>query len=282
MQAHVQFFRQAGACAHDLWGDRERRAWRQGDLDLGAVATFVVAVDKSLAVGQDDLALLYRLLRRQAAIGLAQAHRAAGEHGAHAQFAHCLDLHVDGVVQALREQVVVVGGGGATRQQQFGQGDFAGQCQFAGGQARPDGIQGFQPGEQRLVHHRGPGPGQGLVEVVVGIDQARQHHVLAGIEDVLARGAGALAARQKFTDAAILDDQAATGIAAVGREDGKGGFQPGAGRRHGAGSSESGFRVSQLSVALSADPGPPRGRGIESTASPRGFQFTRSGLRPCS
>lgn len=106
----------------------------------------MVAVDKSLAVGQDHLALLHRLLRWQAAVLLAQAHGTTGEHGAHAQLAHGFDLHVDGVVQAFREQVMVVGGGGAPGQQQFGQGHLACQLKLGRGQPRPHRVEGFEPG----------------------------------------------------------------------------------------------------------------------------------------
>ena len=87
----------------------------------------MVVPNQPLAVGQDDFSLLHGLLRRQAAVGFAQAHRTAREHGAHAQFAHRFDLHVDGVFQAAWEQVVVVRRGAATGQQQFGQGHFTGQ-----------------------------------------------------------------------------------------------------------------------------------------------------------
>lgn len=114
----------------------------------------MVAVDKSLAVGQDHFALLHGLLWRQATVGLSQAHGAAGQHGAHAQLAHGFDLDVDGVVQALWEQVVMVGGGGAAGQQQLRQGDLAGQLQLGWGEACPDRVEGFQPGKQRLVDHR--------------------------------------------------------------------------------------------------------------------------------
>ena len=186
VQAHVQLLGQFGALAHDFLSHREGRAGRQGDLDLRAIAALVVLADQALAVRQDYFALLHRLLRRQATIGFAQAHRTAGEHGAHAQLAHRLDLHVDGILQAAREQVMVIGGGAAAGQQQLGQRHLAGQRQLLRREARPDRVERFQPGEQRLVDHRRPGAGEGLVEVMVGVDQARQQHVLAGIEGLLA------------------------------------------------------------------------------------------------
>ncbi|VVO45018.1 hypothetical protein PS723_06491 [Pseudomonas fluorescens] len=147
VQAHVELVGQFRTGRHDLWGNGKRRAGRQGNLDLRAIATFVVFGDQALAVGENHFTLLHGLLRRQPAVGFTQTHRAAGEHRAHAQFAHALDLYINGVFQTFGEQVVVIGRGGAARQQQLGQSDFARQCQFLRGQSSPDRIQGFQPGE---------------------------------------------------------------------------------------------------------------------------------------
>ncbi|MNN96944.1 hypothetical protein D3C81_2160100 [compost metagenome] len=77
----------------------------------------MVGVDKSLAVGEDDLALLDSLLGWQAAIGFAQAHGTTGEHGPHAQVTNGLHLNINGVFQAIGEQIVMVGCRGAARQQ---------------------------------------------------------------------------------------------------------------------------------------------------------------------
>jgi hypothetical protein len=68
--------------------------------------------------------------------------------------------------------------------------------------------------------------------VVVGIDQARQQHVLAGVEHLLAGLRRALAGGQHLFDQAIGDDQAASGVEVVGGEDRQGVFQPGADRGH--------------------------------------------------
>uniref|UniRef100_A0A1I8ASN4 Na_Ca_ex domain-containing protein n=1 Tax=Steinernema glaseri TaxID=37863 RepID=A0A1I8ASN4_9BILA len=68
-----------GPAQHALGGDGLGTVAQalQGDLDLRARVTLVVTVDKSLAVGQDHLALLHRLLRWQATIGFTQAHGTA-------------------------------------------------------------------------------------------------------------------------------------------------------------------------------------------------------------
>ncbi|MNF58377.1 hypothetical protein D3C84_399290 [compost metagenome] len=221
VQAHVEPVRHFGAGGHDFGGDRERRARRQGDLDLRAFTALVVFGDQALAVGEDDFTFLHGLLRRQAPVLFTEAHRAPGQHGAHAQFAHAVDLHVDGVFQAIGKQVMVVGGRGTPRQQQFGQGYLGRQREFFRGQSGPDRVEGFQPREQRLVDHRCPGAGQGLIEMVVGVDQPRQDHVLAGIEDLCAGSGRLLALLEYFDDHAVLQHQAATGIEVVGREDGE-------------------------------------------------------------
>ncbi|MCY1436858.1 hypothetical protein D9M71_529960 [compost metagenome] len=222
VQAHVEFVRQLGTGRHDFRGHRERRARCQGDLDLRTVTAFVVFGDQPLAVGEDHFAFLHGLLRRQATVLFTEAHGSAGEHGAHAQFTNALDLHVDRVFQTFREQVVMVGGGGATGQQQFSQRDFGGEGEFFRGQACPDRVQGFQPREQRLIDHRRPGAGQGLIEVVMGVDQARQDHMLAGIEHFIARCGRLLTGAEYFDDQTVLQHQAATGIETIGRENGEG------------------------------------------------------------
>ncbi len=224
VQAHVEVVGQFGAGFHDFRRDGKRRAGRQGDLDLRAVATLVVFADQALAVFENNLALLHGLLRRQAAIGLAQAHGTSRKHGAHAQLAHAIDLYVDGIFQAVGEQVVVIGCRGTAREQQFRERDFGGQGEFFRGQTRPNRIQGFQPREQRLIDDRRPGACQGLIEVMVGVDQAGKNHVLAGVEHVSTRYCGLLAPAQHFGDHTVLQHQATTGVEAIGSENREGVF----------------------------------------------------------
>ncbi len=59
---------------------------------------------------------------------------------------------------------------------------------------------------------------------MVGVDQARQQHVLAGIEDLLAGACRLLAEAQHFNDQAVLQHQAATGVEGIAGEDGQGIF----------------------------------------------------------
>jgi len=132
----------------------------------------------------------------------------------------------------------------------------------------------------KKIDHWRPGAGQGLVEVVVGVDKSWENHVLAGVED-LSTGAGrAFTEGEDLSDTAVFKDQAATGIKAVGGEDGKRVFQPDTGRRHGAGSSESGFRLASSVLPCLLIQVRRGGRGVEST--PTASDFTRSGCRLCN
>ena len=141
VQAHVECVGQFRAGRHDLRRDGKRRAGCQCNLDLRAVAALVVLGDQPLAVGENHFTLLHSLLRRQPAVGFAQAHRATGKHRAHTQFANALDLHINGVFQTFGKQVMVISRRCTARQQQFGQCDFCCQRQLLRGQASPDRIE---------------------------------------------------------------------------------------------------------------------------------------------
>ncbi len=146
----------------------------------------MVGLDQALAVGQNHLALLHGLLRRQASIRFAQAHRTARQHRAHAQLPDALHLNIDSLFQPVGKQIVMVGSGRAPGQQQLGQRHLAGDRELLRRQARPYRVQGFQPREQRLIDHRCPGPREGLIEVMVRVDQPRQQYMLTGIERLIA------------------------------------------------------------------------------------------------
>ena len=83
VQADAERARQLRAIAHELAGDRERRAGCERDLQQRVEARVVVSGDRGLALGQDPIGILDHLVGRQAAGRAAQVHRAAG--GAEAQ-----------------------------------------------------------------------------------------------------------------------------------------------------------------------------------------------------
>ncbi|MNV11078.1 hypothetical protein D3C71_1016290 [compost metagenome] len=74
VQAHVELVRQFGTGGHDFRSHRKRRTGCQGDLDLRAVAAFVILGDQALAVVENYLAFLHGLLRWQATVLFAEAH----------------------------------------------------------------------------------------------------------------------------------------------------------------------------------------------------------------
>ena len=78
-------------------------------------------------------------------------------------------------------------------------------------QPRPDRVKRLQPGKQLAVERGGNGAGEGLIEVMVGVDQPRKHHVLAGIERFDLRRRGAASGGDQFDDAAALHHDAAVG-----------------------------------------------------------------------
>jgi hypothetical protein len=59
---------------------------------------------------------------------------------------------------------------------------------------------------------------------MVSVDQARQDHMLAGIEHFIARRRRLLTGSEDFDDDTVLHDKTATGIKLVGGENGEGIF----------------------------------------------------------
>jgi len=128
---------------------------------------------------------------------------------------------------------VVIRCRGAAGQQQLGQRHLARQLQRLRREPRPDRVEGQQPVEQRLVDHRPPGAGEGLVEVVVGVDQPRQYHVLTSVEGLIHRQRGRGAGGKQFGNDTVFDHQSAWGFLVVGSEEGEGILDPDSMSSHG-------------------------------------------------
>jgi hypothetical protein len=60
--------------------------------------------------------------------------------------------------------------------------------------------------------------------MVMGVDQPRQDHMLAGVENVSTGRGRLLADGEHFNDHTVLHNQTATGIEAIGSEDSEGIF----------------------------------------------------------
>jgi len=141
----------------------------------------VVTLDQALRILQDEGFVFHQAVRRQAALGLTDAHAAAAGRETHADFRGRLDAVVQS--HAVGKDVQVIAAGGATALQQFGHRDLCRDPHHLGGQAGPYRVQAAQPGEQFRVLHCRYGPRQRLEHVVVGIDQARCHQMPARVDD---------------------------------------------------------------------------------------------------
>ena len=167
---------------HEILRDRERRTRRERDANLRAGLWIVEQLQHALAVGEDRLFVLHHAVGRQAAILLRQIHRAARDGHAHAKGARLLDLDVDRVLKTIGIEIMMIGGGGAAREHKLGQREPRRQPQVIGLEARPDRIERDEPGEQRLVDGGRVGAGQRLVEMMMRVDEPRQHDMARGVE----------------------------------------------------------------------------------------------------
>ena len=196
---------------HQPPGHRKRRARRERDPDAGAGPRIVEQFQHALAVAQDRLLILHDFVGRQAAVLLRKAHRPAGHRHAQAELARFLDLDVDRVLEPRREQIVMIGRRRAAGKHQLGQGKPHRDAQVARLHPRPDRRERGQPGDQIAVDRRRVGAGQRLVEMMMRVDEAGQHHMTRRVERSPDRRRRRPAARHQFDDARPLDHHAALG-----------------------------------------------------------------------
>ena len=187
----------------------------------------VVAADQAFGLGQDRGLRLRDGSGRQTAVVGRKAHRAAGQHHARAKLLRCLGLDVDRSGQGGGEQVVVVAGRGAAREHQLGQRETGGHRDRLFREVHPDRVQRLQPGEQRLVQGGRTGTRQGLVEMVMAVDEAGQQHLSRRIEDVGGGCLGLLAHSHQLHDSAVAHDDATGSVEVVRGEDRRGLPDPG-------------------------------------------------------
>ncbi len=121
------------------------------------------------------------------------------------------DFDVDAVFEARGKDIMMVGGGGAAGEHQFGHGHGGGEIERLGRQPRPHRIERLQPGEQLAVERGRQRAGERLVEVVMGVDEAGQDDVLAGIVCFGADGLRCAAGGDQLDNGAVLHDHAALG-----------------------------------------------------------------------
>ncbi len=219
VQAHVELVGKIRGGAHQRGRHRERRARRQRNLHHRIRTALVMFCHDARAVGEDRVLVLHDAIRRQAAVALRQVHRAARQQHAHAKPFCDADLDVDGLFEPRREDIMMIRRGGAAREQEFGHRNGDAELEPLRRQLRPHRIERLQPGKQLAVHRRGQRPRQRLIEMMMGVDEARQHDMLARIEHRDICGRRCSAGRHEFNDATIFNDDPAPGAVS---EDGQG------------------------------------------------------------
>ena len=178
---------------HQPSGDRERRARRDGDLHARSGPALVEGAVEPLGLGEHRVELLDELVGRQAAVRDAEVHRAARRDEAHAELARRLDLGLEDAGPAAREDVVVVEDGRAAGERQLGEPRARGCVLRLRVDPGPDRIQLAEPREE--VGLLGPRAREGLVEVVVRVDEARRDDGAAEV-DRARRAAGSAPRRR--------------------------------------------------------------------------------------
>ena len=103
---------------------------------------------------------------------------------ADAQFLRGSNLIIDAA--AVRVEVEVVTRCGAATEQQLGQADFRGNKYSVSVHPCPDWVQCCQPTKQPAVLSQATS--QGLIQVMVCVDQSREHDHTAGIDDAIRIG----------------------------------------------------------------------------------------------
>ena len=195
--------RQRGGLAHEVARHREGRAGGECDPQHGVARGVVVLRDQPLAVAQDVCLLFHQLVGRQATLALADAHAAATRVKPHADVAQRADLVVQRAV--VGEKVEVVARRGATREHQLGRRHLRADIDVLGGEPRPDRVERLQPLEQVAVLRGRHDARERLVEMMVSVDQPRQHGVPAAQVQHLVRRGGQRRRRADLLDDVVAD-----------------------------------------------------------------------------
>ena len=100
---------------------------------------------------------------------------------------------------------MVVRRSGDAGRQKFSQRQAGGKPHALRCQPCPQWIKRLQPVEQFLVDGLRVGAGEGLVEVMMGIDQARQNDVAGGVKNDICGCSRVFSARHHFYDLAAVN-----------------------------------------------------------------------------
>ena len=172
----------------------------------------MIEAQHPLAVLEDRLRILHDRVRLQAAILLGNAHRSARDRHAQPKLRRLLDLDVDRVLKVRGKEIVMIGRGGAARQHQFHQRHPDRDAQGLRRHAVPDPLHRNEPGNELLAEASGVGARQRLVEVMVRVDEPRQHDMARGVERRVGGNRRRLAAPDAFDDLRSFDHNSTLGV----------------------------------------------------------------------
>ena len=168
---------------HQLPRHRERRAGRDRELHQSVV---VLEPGQPRRLGEHLVDRLHQRVRRKPAVRLAEIHRAPRGDDPYPQLARGLHLGLPQPLTASRKDVMVVEHRCTSGQRQLGEARTGGCVLALRVDPGPHRVQLAQPLEQgRLLR---PGSRQRLVEVVVGVDEARRDDRSGEVDDDLRRG----------------------------------------------------------------------------------------------
>ena len=180
-------------------------------------AGLVQGADEPFGVRENCVDVLDELVGREPAVRGAEVHRAARGDDADADLARCLHLRLDQPRAAAREDVVVVEDGRAARERELGEAGARGSVLGLGVDPGPRRIELAQPAEEvRLLCAC---TGEGLVQVVVRVDEARRDDGAAEVDALVRLGLGL---RADGDDHAVFHEEPAgivLGTRLVARDD---------------------------------------------------------------
>ena len=172
----------------------------------------MVGLHLTLTIPQDLVHGLHHTVRRQAAVLLAQVHAAPGGVHPDAQILRGGELCVQQPLRLpLRENVMVVEAGGAAVFHQLPHAGDGAVVDHLTVQILPDLVQGLQPVEQLQILYLRQIAAEGLVQVVMGVDEAGVDDATGGVDDLLRL----LFLRADVGDDAVLHQQIAVGVHGV-------------------------------------------------------------------
>ena len=172
----------------------------------------MVGLHCTLTIPQDLVHGLHNAVRRQATVLLAQVHAATGGVHPDAQILRGGELCVQQPLRLpLWENVMVVKAGGAAVFHQLPHAGDGAVVDHPAVQILPDLVQGLQPVEQLQILHLRQVTAEGLVQMVMGVDEAGIDDAPGGVDDLLRL----LFLRADVGDDAVLHQQIAVGVHGV-------------------------------------------------------------------